>query len=182
MGGTRVADLGSWIDLGVAWLRGLLSLDEQGEVVHGVAAVAEAVPGRPGCVRPARSMARARPPSSRAKPVRASRLATTESDRYDGAKMDKQIDDAISVSAMILRGNPDWLISMGARFADAPGEYNIAAPELDDIPTDKSLVETEIMLTAWLAGRGFAPLSPWRTCTYTGAGHRATDVRAEFVR
>src|SRR5436190_12969184 len=58
-----------WIEVGVACLKeGLLSSDEQENVLHGVAAVAEAVPARPlglraageiGCPGPERCFARA---------------------------------------------------------------------------------------------------------------------------
>jgi hypothetical protein len=48
MVGARPGSLGPWIEVGVACLKdGLLSSDEQGNVLHDVAAVAEAVPVRP---------------------------------------------------------------------------------------------------------------------------------------
>ena len=50
------------------------------------------------------------------------------------------------------------------------------------MPTDKSLVETEIMLTAWLAGRGFELSSRWYTHEYSGGGGSVAETRAELVR
>ena len=94
----------------------------------------------------------------------------------------KGLNDANSVSVMIMRGNPGWLISLATRFEGDTQETDIANPELADMPTDKSLVETETTLTAWLAGRGFTLSSYWRTHDYSGSGHRAVDTRAEFTR
>jgi hypothetical protein len=96
--------------------------------------------------------------------------------------MDQRIDDANIVSAAITQGSPGWLIGLAAQFDGDPEQHAVSAPELHDMPASKSLVETEIMLTAWLTGRGFTLSSPWRTHSYSGSGDRAVDVRAKFVR
>jgi hypothetical protein len=81
------------------------------------------------------------------------------------------------------RGQPDWLISLATGFEGDTEETDIANPELTGMSTDKSLVETEIMLTAWFAGRGFTLSSHWRIHDYSGSGHRAVDMRgAEFTQ
>ena len=96
----------------------------------------------------------------------------------EAAKMSNGIDDANSLSATIMRGNPGWLIGLGTQFeGDMDG-----IPELTGMPTDKSLVETEIMLTAWLASRGFTLSSHWRTHSHSGSGGREFETRAEFTR
>jgi hypothetical protein len=64
----------------------------------------------------------------------------------------------------------------------SPEESSVGSPELDGMPTGKSLVETEIMLTEWLAGRGFTLSSPWRTHAYSGGGGRSVETQAEFTR
>jgi hypothetical protein len=97
------------------------------------------------------------------------------------AKMSNEIDDAESVSVTIRRGDPDWLIGVGASFEGDTEESAVGNPELAGMPKDKSLVETEIMLTAWLVGRGFTLSSHWRTHEYSGAG-RVFEARAEFTR
>lgn len=61
-------------------------------------------------------------------------------------------------------------------------EPDIVDPELTGMTTDKWLVETEIMLTARLAGRGFTLSSRWRTHGYKGSGRGAVETRAEFSR
>ena len=47
---------------------------------------------------------------------------------------------------------------------------------------DKSLAETEILVTAWLAGRGFDIRTPWRTTELTGSESGSFQTEAEFTR
>lgn len=93
-----------------------------------------------------------------------------------------EINDVDTLSATIMRGNPGWMIGLGAQFEGDAEESEIGQPELFGMPTDKSLVETEIMLTAWLAGRGFGLSSRWYTHEYSGGGGSVAETRAEFVR
>lgn len=96
--------------------------------------------------------------------------------------MSKEIDDVNSLSATIMRGSLGWLIGLGTHFEGDAEESSVTSPELAEIPTYKSLVETEIMLTAWLAGRGFTLSSHWRTQEYSGGGGAVAETRAEFTR
>jgi len=57
----------------------------------------------------------------------------------------------------------------------------VPVPELADFPTTRSLAETEIMLTAWLTGRGFVIQSHWRTDEWDTES-RPAAIRAEFIR
>ncbi len=95
--------------------------------------------------------------------------------------MSSRIDDVDNLNVMIMRGPDDWLVGLGTSGDDGQ-EVNVGSQELKDMPTNKSLVETEILLTAWLAGRGFVHVSHWRTHEDNGSETRATDVRADFVR
>jgi hypothetical protein len=96
--------------------------------------------------------------------------------------MSSRIDDVDNLNVIIMRGDPDdWLVGLGTSAGDGE-EFNVGSQELKDMPTNKSLIETEILLTAWLAGRGFVHASPWRTHADNGSETRATDVRADFVR
>jgi hypothetical protein len=96
--------------------------------------------------------------------------------------MTNEIDDVNSLSATIMQGNPGWLIGLGTQLEGDMEESEIGTPELIGMPTDKSLVETEIMLTAWLASRGFTLSSHWRTHSYSDSGDRVDETRAEFTR
>lgn len=91
--------------------------------------------------------------------------------------MTNRIDDVSMVSVTVMRGNPGWLTGMSG-----PDGGNVGTHELKDLPQADSLIEAEDTVTAWLAGRGFALSSPWRTVDYNGSGERATETRAEFVR
>ena len=95
--------------------------------------------------------------------------------------MSSRIDDVNHLSVIIMRGPDDWLIALGTSGNDGE-EVNVGSHELRDMPTNKSLMETEILMTAWLAGRGFVHASPWRTYADNGSETRATDVRADFVK
>ena len=76
--------------------------------------------------------------------------------------MSSRIDDVNHLSVIIMRSPDDWLVELGASGNDGE-EVNVGSHELGDMPTNKSLMETEILMTAWLAGRGFVHASPWRT-------------------
>lgn len=96
--------------------------------------------------------------------------------------MTSRIDEVDRLSVMIMRGSEnDWLVSLGT-WLDNGEEVNVGFQELKDMPTSKSLMETEVFLTTWLTGRGFVHTSPWRTYADNGSETRATDVRAEFIR
>jgi len=95
--------------------------------------------------------------------------------------MNSRIDDVNHLNVIIMRGPKDWLVGLGTNGDDGE-EINVGSHELKDMPMDKSLMETEILMTAWLAGRGFVHASPWHTYADNGSETRATDVRAEFVR
>lgn len=91
--------------------------------------------------------------------------------------MSTKIDDVSAVSVTVMRGNPGWLTGI----SDG-NDNNVGTHELKDLPQAGSLVEAENMVTAWLAGRGFALSSPWRTLEYSGSGESAVETQAEFVR
>lgn len=95
--------------------------------------------------------------------------------------MSSRIDDVNNLNVIIMRGHDDWLVGLGTSGDDGE-EVNVGSQELKDMPTNKSLVEMEIMVTAWLVGRGFVHASPWDTHADNGSETRATDVRAEFIR
>jgi len=88
-----------------------------------------------------------------------------------------KIDDVSTVSVMVMRGNPGWMTGISG-----PDGDNVATYELDGLPQANSLVEAEILVTTWLAGRGFTLSSPWRTVDYSGSGEKAVQTEAEFVR
>ena len=90
--------------------------------------------------------------------------------------MTNKIDDVSTVSVMVMRGNPGWLTGI------AGPDGNVATHELDGLPPANSLMEAEILVTTWLAGRGFTLSSPWRTTDYSGSGEKAVQTEAEFVR
>jgi hypothetical protein len=95
--------------------------------------------------------------------------------------MSSSIDDVTRLSVFIIRG-PDhgWLVGLVTLDSGEPAAVDFN--ELRDMPTKKSLMETEILLTAWLAGRGFVHISPWRTNAENDSETHAIDVRAEFIR
>jgi hypothetical protein len=63
------------------------------------------------------------------------------------------VDDALNLSVVITRGDRGWLGSMTTQ-GDAWGS-NVVDYEFADMRWDKSLVQTEILVTAWAAGHGF---------------------------
>jgi hypothetical protein len=69
--------------------------------------------------------------------------------------MGLSVDDVANLSVMIMRGDPGWLVSLATRPDEASQESNVTDYEFADTRWDKSLVETEVLVTAWLAGRGF---------------------------
>jgi hypothetical protein len=90
------------------------------------------------------------------------------------------VDDALNLSVMITRGDRGWLVSMATQ-GDARGS-NVVDYEFADMRWDKSLVETEILVTAWLAGRGFDIRTPWHTTELTGNESGAFQTEADFTR
>ena len=98
----------------------------------------------------------------------------------ESEKMAISVDDALNLSVMITRGDRGWLVSMATQ-GDARGS-DVVDYEFADIRWDKSLVETEILVTAWLAGRGFDIRTPWHTTELTGSESGAFQTEAEFTR
>ena len=98
----------------------------------------------------------------------------------ESEKMAISVDDALNLSVMIMRGDRGWLVSMATQ-GDARGS-NVVDYEFADMRWDKSLVETEILMTAWLAGRGFVIRTPWHTTELTGSESGAFQTEAVFSR
>jgi hypothetical protein len=95
--------------------------------------------------------------------------------------LDVSIDQVNNVSANIMRGNSDWMVSLATRL-DGTELCNVKDYEFANTRWDKSLMETEVLVTAWLAGRGFVIRTPWRTAAFSGDGSQATQTEAEFAR
>jgi hypothetical protein len=86
------------------------------------------------------------------------------------------------LSVMIMRGpDNDWLVSLGT-WPESREEVNVGFQELKDMLTTRSLMESEILPTIWLNGKGFVHMYPWRTYADNGSETRTTEVRAEFIR
>jgi hypothetical protein len=98
----------------------------------------------------------------------------------ESEKMAISVDDALNLSVMIMHGDRGWLVSMTTQ-GDARGS-NVVDYEFADMRWDKSLVETEILVTAWLAGRGFMIQTPWHTTELTGSESGAFQTEAVFSR
>jgi hypothetical protein len=96
--------------------------------------------------------------------------------------MDSSVDDVANLSVMIMRGDPGWLVNLATRPDGASEQSNVTDYEFADMRWDKSLVETEVLVTAWLAGRGFMIRTPWHTKELTGSESGASQTQAEFIR
>jgi hypothetical protein len=92
------------------------------------------------------------------------------------------VDDVTNVSVTIMRGNSDWLVILATRPEGEGKKSNVTDYEFADMHWDKSLVETEVLVTAWLGGRGFAVRKPWHTTELTGSESGAFQTEAEFIR
>jgi len=92
------------------------------------------------------------------------------------------VDDALNLSVLVMRGNTGWMVSLGTRLGDSSEDSNVTDYEFADMRWNKSLVETETLVTAWLAGRGFDIRTPWHTTELTGSESGAYSTEAEFIR
>lgn len=92
------------------------------------------------------------------------------------------VDDAANLSVLIMRGDKGWLVSLATRPDGTSEESNVADYEFADMRWDRSLVETEVLVTAWLAGRGFVIRTAWHTTELTGSESGAFQTEAEFIR